>query len=240
MNGKTGELHGVWRPNSAHGKMFFSKMAQSHTSCFQQVRTRKSLTTTGSFPRKSQWMKYPPLKVSAIEGRFFFEMKGHGRKIIKAPAETCPVHPDSRCMGRLAKHSFVEGNSKSPDVIVFGHNQRSVVLRASRTTHPFEQVVFDYEDPPARSDFNESQSRSSLGNTSSGFSGSQEPRKENNDNFAEVSDAEKWRWKRTLNHNILDFCGIGFIVRDCLKSCYSVSTGTVLRLKCWRNLELGF
>ena len=133
-------------------------------------------------------------EVSAIEGvkrEFCLEVKGPGRRIINASAETCPVHPDSRCMGRLANHSVLEANMKSTDVIVFAdNNQRYVVLRASKTVHPFEQLMFDYEDPVARSEFSETQSGSSSGNTSSRCSGSQEPRKENSDNRGEDSDEE--------------------------------------------------
>ena len=80
---------------------------------------------------------------------------------------------------------------KCTDVIVFADNkQRYVVVRASRTFHPFEQLMFDYEDPIARSEFSESQSGISSGNTSGRFSGSQEPRKENSDNLADESDEE--------------------------------------------------
>ena len=80
---------------------------------------------------------------------------------------------------------------KSNDVIVFvDNNQRYVVLRASETIHPFEQLMFDYEDPIALSEFGESQSGSSSGNTSGRFSGSQEPRKENSDNLADESEEE--------------------------------------------------
>ena len=94
-------------------------------------------------------------------------------------------------MGRLANHSVLEANMKSTDVIVFAdNNQRYVVLRASKTIHPFEQLMFDYEDPVARSEFSETQSGSSSGNTSSRCSGSQEPRKENSDNRGEDSDEE--------------------------------------------------
>ena len=94
-------------------------------------------------------------------------------------------------MGRLANHSLVEANVKSTDVIVFAdNNQRDVVLRASRTIHPFEQLMFDCEDLIARSEFSESQSGSSSGNTSGRFSGSQEPRKENSVNLADESDEE--------------------------------------------------
>ena len=45
---------------------------------------------------------------------------------------------------------------------------------------------------------------------------------------------------RTFIHKLLGFCGIGFVVRDCLKLCYSVSTETVLTLVCRRMLELDF
>ena len=97
-------------------------------------------------------------------------------------------------MGRLANHSVLEANMKSTDVIVFAdNNQRYVVLRASETIHPFEQLMFDYEDPIARSEFSESQSGSSSGNTSGRLSGSQEPRKENSDNLADESEEENRR-----------------------------------------------
>ena len=135
-------------------------------------------------------------EVSAIEGvkrEFCLEVKGPGRRIINASAEMCPVHPDSRCMGRLANHSNLEANMKATDVIVFAdNNQRYVVLRASESIHPFEQLLFDYEDPIARSEFSESQSGSSSGNTTGRFSGSQEPRKkkENSDNLADESEEE--------------------------------------------------
>ena len=62
-------------------------------------------------------------EVPAIEGvkrEFCLEVKEPGR--INASAETCPVHPDSRCNGRLANHSVVEANMKSTDVIVFADN----------------------------------------------------------------------------------------------------------------------
>ena len=133
-------------------------------------------------------------EISAIEGvkrEFCLEVKGPGRRIINASAETCPVHPDSRCMGRLANHSVLEAIMKSTDVIVFAdNNQRYVVLRASETIHPFEQLMIDYEDPIARSEFIESQPESSSENTSGRFSGSQEPRKENRDNLADESEEE--------------------------------------------------
>ena len=133
-------------------------------------------------------------EVSAIEGvkrEFCLKVKGPGRRIINAAAETCPVHPDSRCMGRLANHSVLEANMKSTDNIVFAdNNQCYVVLRASKTINPFEHLMFDYEDSIARSEFSESQSGSSSGNTSGRFSGSQEPLKENSDNLADESEDE--------------------------------------------------
>ena len=133
-------------------------------------------------------------EVSAIEGvkrEFCLAVKGPGRRIINASAEICPVRPDSKCMGRLANHSVVKANMKCTNVIAFADNKHGyVVLRASRTIHPFEQLMFDYEDPIARSEFNESQSGGSSGNTSGRFSGSQEPRKENSDNLADESGEE--------------------------------------------------
>ena len=125
-------------------------------------------------------------EISAIEvvkRESCLEKKGPGRRIINASAETCPVHLDSRRMGRLNNHSVVENNIKSTDVIVFAKNdQRYVVLRASR--------MFDNEDLKARFEFNESQSRSSSGHPSNHSSGNHEPRKENSDNLAEEADKE--------------------------------------------------
>ena len=104
-------------------------------------------------------------EVSAIEGvqrEYCLEVKGPGRRIINATAETCPVHPETRCMGRLANHSVVDANMKSTDVVVFADNgQRVVVLRAKRAILPFEQLRFDYEDPVARAEFPECSQKSS-------------------------------------------------------------------------------
>ena len=180
--------------------MSISKMARSHTGLFSKF--GRGIIATRVFQKNEVvidyhgqvFLKTSMDEVSAIEGvkrEFCLEVKGPGRRIINASAETSPVHPDSRCMGRLANHSVLEANMKSTDVIVFAdNNQRFVVLRASKTIHPFEQLMFDYEDPIARSEFGESQSGSSSGNTSGRFSGSQEPRKENSDNLADESEEE--------------------------------------------------
>ena len=72
--------------------------------------------------------------------------------------EVCPVHPENRCMSRLANHSVTEANMKSTDIQRFAEpNQRVVVLRAIKPIKPFEHLRFDYEDPVARSEFSESQ-----------------------------------------------------------------------------------
>ena len=99
-------------------------------------------------------------EVSATEGvkrEYCLEVKGPGRRIINATAEVCPVHPENRCMGRLANHSVAEANMKSTDIQLFADpNQRVVVLRAIKPIKPFEQIRFDYEDPVARSEFSKS------------------------------------------------------------------------------------
>ena len=99
-------------------------------------------------------------EVSATEGvkrEYCLEVKGPGRRIINATAEVCPVHPENRCMGRLANHSVAEANMKSTEIQLFADpNQRVVVLRAIKPIKPFEQLRFDYEDPVARSEFSES------------------------------------------------------------------------------------
>ena len=175
-------------------------MARSHTGFFNKfergiVAARVFQKTEVVIDYHGQvFLKTSMDEVSAIEGvkrEFCLEVKGPGRRIINTSAETCLVHPDSRCMGRLANHSVLEANMKSTDVTVFAdNNQPYVVLRASKTIHPFEQLMFDYEDPIARSEFSESQSGSSSGNTSGRFSGSQEPRKENSDNPTDESEEE--------------------------------------------------
>ena len=102
-------------------------MARSHTGFFSKF--GRGVVATRAFQKNEVvidyhgqvFLKTSMDKVSAIEGvkqEFCLEIKGPGRRVINASAETCPVHPDSRCMGRLANHSVLEANMKSTDVIV--------------------------------------------------------------------------------------------------------------------------
>ena len=100
-------------------------------------------------------------EVSAIEGvkrEYCMEVNGPGRRIINASPKVCPVHPENRCMGRLANHCVAEANMKSTDIQLFAKpNHGVVVLRAIKPIKPFEHLRFGYEDPVARSEFSASQ-----------------------------------------------------------------------------------
>ena len=79
-------------------------------------------------------------EVSAIEGvkgENCLEVKGSGRRIINVSAEACPVHPENRCVCRLANHSVAEANVKPTDIQFFAEpNQRVVVFGPSNQSNP--------------------------------------------------------------------------------------------------------
>ena len=130
-------------------QVFFSKLGRGISATRE---FKKNEVVTGYHWR--DFTKNAKDKIAAMKGvkrEFSLEVKGPDQKIINASADTCPVHLDSRRMGRLNNHSVVENNIKSTDVIVFAKNdQRYVVLRASR--------MFEYEELKARFEFSESQS----------------------------------------------------------------------------------
>lgn len=98
----------------------------------------------------------------SVNPEFVMQIIGPPRRLIDATDEICPLHPENRCLGRLAnhvtqrKHNFA-ANMKAVEIFcdLLQPTIRICVLKARRTIEPFEQLRFDYGDRVAHQMFQE-------------------------------------------------------------------------------------
>lgn len=100
---------------------------------------------------------------------YLLEIIGPPYRVIDASSEICNLHPDNRCMGRLANHVTIKQNGEETNMKVteiylsaIKPQERVVVFKARRDILPFEQLRFDYGDPRAREMFHDDNELSQL------------------------------------------------------------------------------
>ena len=83
-----------------------------------------------------------------MTNEFCFELPGPPKKIVDAGAEDCPLHPRTRCPGRLMNHAEKGANLKPKDIKLrlLDPQQRVLVFVARRQIEPFEELLFNYGD----------------------------------------------------------------------------------------------